>query len=407
MKFPKLYRTAESSEIYSTESSRNSEASDANRYVTMEKRLVLLAVKSRASDVHIEPFSPEATRIRLRIDGILHNYTEISKDDASGLTTRIKIHSGMDISEKRLPQDGSFQEKLNGHPINIRVSSLPISYGEKLVLRFLDSENYLRPIENLGFLPEDEKKVRRMITRQQGLVLVTGPTACGKSTSLYSFINFRNDEKINIISVEDPVEIRIPGISQIQVNEKSGLTYQTGLKAILRQDPNIIMIGEIRDRETALAVCQAAMTGHLVLSTIHTKSSVMTLERLIEMGVPDYLVRDVIDGIISQRLLRCLCPECKKAYFPSKKQLQVLGLNSFSGPLYRPVGCRHCRGTGYYGRRAVFEVLMVTDKLRPLIVPNLDYNAWSKHYTSFDQSIRKLILEGITSYEEGLRTSTF
>lgn len=383
------------------------ETADAfeNRYITLIDSLLKKAVLLKASDIHIEPYDKKRSRIRIRIDGLLHTTRQINAGDHNSLCTRLKIMSGLDIAEKRLPQDGSFQQNIDGRIIDFRAATIPTAFGEKIVLRILDSKNYLRPLSSLGFFPHDEKQVTTMIKRPQGLILASGPTGCGKSTTLYSLLNLRNTEAMNIMTVEDPIEINIPGMNQTQVNEKQGLTFGAGLRAILRQDPNIIMLGEIRDEETAMAAFRAALTGHLVLSTLHTNDVISTLDRLIDMKVPVYLIASLLEGILSQRLVRLLCPKCKKPHLSSPRETAALKLKEPS-LLYEPVGCPACHQSGYIGRRGIFEVLKLTDPLRDIIRPDNRqeiHHLWGQHFTPFSAGIRTLIMKGVTSYNEGIR----
>lgn len=368
------------------------------------------AIEKRTSDIHIEPFGPDDIRVRFRIDGMLHPHRQLSRSQYDSITTRLKIMAGMDIAEKRLPQDGRFTHCEGTHPIDIRVASLPTTHGEKLVLRLLDPEHYLKTIQELGFSRQDEVKVRRLIQKNQGIIIINGPTNCGKTTTLYSLLNTINQESRNITTLEDPAEIDLVGINQIQINEKQGLDYENGLRAVLRQDPNVIMLGEIRDDETALAAFRAAMTGHLVFSTLHTIDAFSTIDRLINMGVPIYLIASVLEGVISQRLVRLLCPRCKEAYSPASHERQFLQDDRPALKLFRAVGCPHCQNTGYYGRAGLFEVLALDDALRVQLKPGIgqgNTQKWLDYRTPFHTGIRSLIERGMTSYEEGLRVTSY
>ena len=366
-------------------------------FVQISDALVNQGIANGASDIHIEPVSADSFRTRIRIDGELYPLDIIDKKTAVGIITRIKILANMNIAEKRLPQDGSFRHKTKNRQINIRVSSLPTIFGEKIVLRVLDASQYIRALNTLGFNNNDYRKVISMLSRPQGLILVSGPTGCGKSTTVYSLLNALDADKTNITTIEDPVEIQMPGINQMQVNEVAELKYSNGLRAILRQDPNVIMIGEIRDEETALAACRAALTGHLVFSTLHTRSSSLTVDRLADMNVPHYLINDVLEGVISQRLVRLLCPKCKKQRMTTPIETKVLHLKK-PAVIAEPVGCDYCRHTGYRHRRAVFEVLSFDQKHdKSKGIPT------APSYTPFAQSIRKMILQGEISYAEGIK----
>ena len=371
------------------------------RFIQMTDNLIQQGVAAGASDIHIEPMDTETFRVRMRIDGRLYSLRNIDKHHADGLITRIKILSKMDIAEKRLPQDGSFGQKIAGRRVNIRVSTLPTYFGEKIAIRLLDASRYIRALNTLGFNEIDYRKIRTMLAKKQGLILVSGPTGCGKSTTVYSMLNALNNAGINITTIEDPIEIQMPGINQMQVNEKANLSYDNGLRAILRQDPNVIMIGEIRDEKTALAACRAALTGHLVFSTLHTRSSALTVDRLTDLNVPAYLINDVLAGVVSQRLVRLLCPKCKKSRMTTPYETKSLNLKSPT-TIAETVGCEHCRQTGYHHRRAVFEVLSFS-KGQPTNAPH--QNITSENGVSFTplaDSIRRMILKGETSYAEGI-----
>ena len=289
------------------------EAQD-NRFVKLVNSIIRFAVQKKASDIHFEMLNPEKMRVRIRIDGELVTTMEVARKDYFGMISRIKILSGLDISEKRRPQDGSFCFETEGRKIDLRVSVVPTVYSEKVVLRVLDAQTFLIPVKELGLSFENEQRVRGMLNQANGLILVTGPTGCGKTTTLYSLLKEKNTQALNIITIEDPVEFHLEGINQIPVNERVGLGFSEGLRAILRQDPNVIMVGEIRDEETAATAVRAAITGHLVLSTLHTNDALSTVTRLLDMGAADYLLSTALRGIIAQRLLRKLCPHCKSAY---------------------------------------------------------------------------------------------
>jgi len=347
------------------------------REVTEDAPIVKLAnliirqgVQDRASDIHIEPTEFDV-RIRYRIDGVLHEVMRPPKKVQNGLVSRLKIMADLNIAERRVPQDGRVSANIAGKQVDLRVATLPTVYGEKVVMRVLDKGTSLLDLADLGFLPQTLSRYESMFHKPYGTILVTGPTGSGKSTTLYATLNQLNDPSKNIITVEDPVEYRLPGINQVQINAKAGLTFAAALRTILRADPDIVLVGEIRDRETATIAMEAALTGHLVLSTLHTNDAASTPTRLIEMGLEPYLVSSSVDCIVAQRLIRRLCDRCKIAYFPTSGDLDVLGIDSeLEDPpeeLYQAVGCQACSKTGYAGRFALHEVLLVTDELKGMV----------------------------------------
>ncbi|HPF82895.1 MAG TPA: GspE/PulE family protein [Bacilli bacterium] len=329
------------------------------------------SAKRGASDIHFDP-QEEAMKVRIRIDGALTDYAEIPNTVKKNLTTRIKIISGMNITESRLPQDGAIKATLQDLDLDLRVSVLPISNGEKIVIRILDYKKSLNGLESLGFSDDNLKKVLYMIGVPNGIILVTGATGSGKSTTVYSILQRLNKEDTNLITVEDPIEMDIGGVNQVQVNSEIGLTFATALRSILRQDPNIIMIGEIRDTETAKIAVRASITGHLVLSTIHTNNSLNTIERLLDMDVERYLLSSALTGIISQKLARNLCPKCRKLRptneYEKKLFRKVLGKDV--NEIYSAVGCEEC-GNGYSGRIAIHEVLVINQEIRDALSSGL------------------------------------
>ncbi|MCX5715347.1 MAG: ATPase, T2SS/T4P/T4SS family, partial [Candidatus Omnitrophica bacterium] len=317
--------------------------------------IITQALKDGASDIHVEP-EEDALRVRYRVDGILHETSSPPKNLSSAIISRIKVMAHMDISEKRKPQDGRIQLKLENKNIDLRVSSFPTIYGENIVIRILDKTSVLLGMGDLGFEAEDLKAFEKIIKRPYGIVLVTGPTGSGKTTTLYAALSTINSADKNIITIEDPVEYQIPMIRQTQVNPKAGLTFATGLRSILRQDPDIIMVGEIRDKETAEIAIQAALTGHLVLSTLHTNDAVGALTRLVDMGIEPFLVAGSIAGVIAQRLVRTICKNCKEEYPVSAAMFKSLGApETDKTRLYRGKGCKDCKSSGYKGRAAIFE----------------------------------------------------
>ena len=366
------------------------------------------ASKRGASDIHFDPMDNHM-KIRIRIDGQLIDYTDVPNENKKNLITRVKIIAGMNITESRLPQDGAIKATLQGIPLDLRVSCLPTNEGEKIVIRILDYSMSLSGIESLGFSEENYKKVIDMISIPNGIILVTGATGSGKSTTVYSMLQRLNKEDTNIITVEDPVEMNIEGINQVQTNSEIGLTFATALRSILRQDPNIIMIGEIRDTETAQIAIRASITGHLVLSTLHTNDSLTTIERLLDMEVQRYLLASSLNGIISQKLARKLCPHCKKKRPTNdyEKELFKKIMNRNVEEIYYNDGCDKCSG-GYSGRIAIHEVLLINQEIRDAISANirkeqlrhLVYRAGTK--TLLQDGLEK-VLNGDTTLEELLK----
>ena len=335
--------------------------------VDIVNRIILDSAKSGASDIHFDHFD-NCLKVRIRIDGILNDYLDIPNNVKNNIITRIKIISGMNITETRLPQDGAIKTTLEGLDLDMRVSSLPTKKGEKIVIRILDYSRSLKGIEYLFFSEENYKKILKMIAEPNGIILVTGATGSGKSTTVYSFLSKLNVKGTNLITVEDPVEMDIEGINQVQVNSEIGLDFATVLRSILRQDPNVIMIGEIRDSETAQIAVRASITGHLVLSTLHTNNSLTTIERLLDMDVERYLLASALSGVVSQKLDRKLCDKCKKAKATTsyEKEMFKKYLNLDVDTIYEPVGCPECSG-GYRGRIAIQEVLLISPDIRDAI----------------------------------------
>ena len=364
------------------------------------------AVRDRASDIHFEP-DDNQLRIRYRVDGMLRETTPLQLKYTSSITSRIKIISKLDIAERRSPQDGRFSFSSNGHSIDVRVSSFPTIYGENVVMRLLDQSSILLSLEDLGFLPEDFKKFQYLINIPYGFLLVTGPTGSGKTTTLYATLNSINDPQKNVLTLEDPVEYRLRGIRQAQINPKAGLTFAAGLRSILRQDPDIIMVGEIRDGETANIAVQSALTGHLVFSTLHTNDAPSTLIRLSEMGIPPFLIASSVEGVLAQRLVRKLCPECREPYQPGPEVVEDLGVDPGKGiNLYRPKGCRLCKNSGYKGRVGIFELMIVDLEIKELLLQKASYGAITSH-AARSQNMKTLrqdgvakVLGGVTSIEE-------
>lgn len=373
--------------------------------IQLVNSILTQAIADSASDIHIEPTEKEM-RIRMRIDGRLREVTAPQKKMLLPMVSRIKILGGMDISKTRTPQDGRFDIKDSAKEVSLRVSTYPTVYGEKVVMRLLDRSAALYGIDKLGLLPDDKERVLKVLKRPYGFILSTGPTGSGKSTTLYAILNYINTPEKNIITIEDPVEYTIDSVVQSQVNPKAGLTFETGLRAILRQDPDVIMVGEIRDKETATIAVHAALTGHIVLSTFHTNDASGALTRLIEMGIEPFLVASSLSCVMAQRLLRRICNECKEAYQPPRALLESLGVKG-DVPLYRGRGCPVCKNTGYKGRIGVFEILTMDDRIRELAISKGSSEAIKKVAMENgmreiqDDAIQKALL-GWTTLEEAL-----
>lgn len=374
--------------------------------VSFVNQTLIKAINLGASDIHIEPYEGQSF-VRLRLDGILHNYTQIPLSLHEQVVSRIKVLANLNVAEKRIPQDGKIAVKVGKRHLDIRVSVVPTVFGERVVLRLLEKGGKILRLEDLGLWEEDLLKLKRLSQKPYGIVLATGPTGSGKSTTLYAIIMEIKSPKKNIITIEDPPEYQIEGVSQIQVNPKVGLTFATGLRAILRQDPDVIMVGEIRDSETAEIAVQSALTGHLVLSTLHTNDAPSAITRLFDLGIEPFLIASALEGVIAQRLVRKICPHCKEEYRPSKEELKELGLSG-DHTFYRGRGCEQCMGTGYRGRTGIFEVLEVDEEIKKLIVKTQSATdirnfARARGFKSMlEDGIRK-VLSGITTPEEVLR----
>ena len=378
--------------------------------VQLVRSLIEQAIRQRASDIHIEALQ-EKVRVRYRIDGALYEKMVYDNSLLPAISTRIKIMGGMDISEKRKPQDGRMTIMVDRQEYDIRISSIPTVHGEKLVLRISSKLNLTREKKELGLSDDELQRFDHMMVHPFGIIFVTGPTGSGKSTTLYTALSEMNREAVNIVTVEDPVEADIEGINQIQVNPKVALTFASALRSILRQDPDIIMIGEIRDQETASIAVQASITGHLVVSTMHTNNAVGTLSRMADMGVENYLIADSMIGVIAQRLVRKLCPHCRKAYMASEEEKRILRKPPEEDvEIFKPPGCNFCNQTGFFGRIAVFEIMEVNEEIRSLIAKNAsteqlaDAAKRSGMRTLRENGIR-YVLEGITSVDEMLKAS--
>ncbi len=378
--------------------------------VVLVNTLLEQAARQRASDIHIEALQ-ESLRVRFRIDGVMYTKHKYSNELTSAVLARVKILSGMDISEKRKPQDGRMTYFVDGREYDIRVSVLPTTYGEKCVMRLALKKSLSRDKSTLGLTNDDMRKFDHIMSYPNGIVLVTGPTGSGKSTTLYTVLSEKNHEEVNIVTVEDPVEANIDGINQVQVNPKADLTFASALRSILRQDPDIIMIGEIRDVETAMIAIQASITGHLVVSTVHTNSAANTVTRLLDMGVDSYLIADSVVGIIAQRLVRRLCPHCKKMRLAEKYELEFMGKDpNVPANIWEPSGCQSCNGTGYYGRIGVYEIMELTPALKRLInkratAEEIKQQALADGMQTLRMNAAKLVLGGTTSFQEILGVS--
>lgn len=373
--------------------------------------LIQQAISDRASDIHVEPGEHEM-RVRYRIDGVLHVVMTSPATIAAGVVSRLKVMADMDIAERRKPQDGRLSVFHDNKKIDLRVAALPTVWGEKIVMRILDNSTAQMKLEDLGFSDDNYAKFGQSYTKPYGMILVTGPTGSGKSTTLYATLNIVSKPEINVITVEDPVEYRIPGINQVQVNPKAGMTFAAALRSILRADPDVVLIGEIRDGETAQIAVEAALTGHLVLSTLHTNDSSSAVTRLVEMGIEPFLVGSALDCVVAQRLARRLCPECKEPYVPEAQELEHAGfpwsLEQGIPQMYRPVGCSKCSKTGYRGRLAIHEVMPVSLEIERLAVARassteIDQVAVNEGMASLRQDGWLKVLQGQTSIEELLR----
>lgn len=387
----------------------NADVSDAP-IVQLVRSLVEQAVRQRASDIHIEALESKV-RVRYRIDGALFERMVYDNSLLPAISTRIKIMGGMDISEKRKPQDGRMSIVVDRQEYDIRISSIPTVHGEKIVMRISSKLNFTRNKKELGLAPDEMARFDHMMASPFGIIFVTGPTGSGKSTTLYTALSELNREEVNIVTVEDPVEADIEGINQIQVNNKVDLTFASALRSILRQDPDIIMIGEIRDQETAGIAVQASITGHLVVSTLHTNNAVGTLNRMADMGVERYLIADSVVGVIAQRLVRKLCPHCRKMRPASEEEKRILRQNTDREVnIYEPAGCKLCNNTGFFGRTGVFEIMEVNEEIRNLIAENgtteeLEEAARRSGMRTLRQNGIRYVLDGTTSIEEMLKAS--
>ena len=364
------------------------------------------AIRSRASDIHIEPYE-ERLAVRFRIDGTLSEALSLPARLAPALTSRVKVMSRLDIAQKRIPQDGRFSLNLGERAIDLRVSTLPSRHGERVVMRILEKDNQRMALEELGMDPDVQKAFATSLARPNGIILVTGPTGSGKTTSLYAALSRLNDGSRNILTVEDPVEYALDGIGQTQVNNAVGMCFAAGLRAILRQDPDVVMVGEIRDPETAEIAVQASLTGHLVLSTVHTNSALASVARLRDMGVEPFLLSSTLTALVAQRLVRRLCDHCKEGYTPTKAEAAELGLTAAGQTFYKPVGCSHCSQVGYVGRLGLYEIVPMDETLRTMIHQGategeMGAHAFANRQTLLQDGAEK-VMAGQTSSDEVLR----
>ncbi len=388
------------------------DVSDEAPIIKLVNSLLSRAVKSKASDIHVEPFERDLV-VRFRIDGVLYDIMHPPKKVQNSVISRIKIMANLNIAEKRLPQDGRIRIKIAGKDIDIRVSTLPTSFGESVVMRLLDKSKVVLSLGVIGIEGQNLKTVESLIHKSHGIILVTGPTGSGKTTTLYAMLSQINSTDLKIITVEDPVEYQIPGINQIQVNPKIDLTFATGLRSILRQDPDVVMIGEIRDRETAEIAIQASLTGHLVISTLHTNDSASSIARLIDMGVEPFLVSSSVIAIMAQRLLRTVCKECCARYKPSAEELAQIGLDPAKVVdkfVFKAKGCPACLDTGYAGRTGIHEILVMDDELRSMIMKGVEAGrikrrAMEKGMLTLREDGARKVLAGETTIEELLRVT--
>ncbi|MCR5056236.1 MAG: GspE/PulE family protein [Clostridia bacterium] len=374
-----------------------------NPAVRLVDSIIKEAIPYRASDIHIEPFE-KRVRVRYRIDGDLQERADFPIEAYSAISARIKILSGMNIAERRIPQDGRINMRVGGKEYDFRVSAIPTIYGEKFVIRILDKTSFHFTRFDLGFTDRENSYIDKMLMRPHGIILLTGPTGSGKSTTLYAFLKEVNNPTVNIITVEDPVEYTMVGINQTQVNTKANMTFAAALRSILRQDPDIIMIGEIRDEETAEIAVRAAITGHLVFSTLHTNDAPGAITRLEDMGVPDYLIADALAGVIAQRLVKRLCPACKKRGKTNAKEMEILGLDE-PVSIFRPQGCQFCNNTGYKGRVGIHEVMLMNEHMKNEVTRSksleaLKAMAIQNGMVSLWDSCREFVLAGVTSTQE-------
>ena len=384
------------------------DASDSAPTIRFVNSLIERAFQERASDIHLEPQETEMV-VRMRVDGLLHRMFTVPTELQGTVISRLKIMGGMNIAEHKIPQDGQVVMQLKGHEVDLRISSLPTVYGEKIVLRLLDKSNRNLDKESLGIEGRDLELYNALLKNTSGVILLVGPTGSGKSTTLYAMIRDLDREEVNIVTLEDPVEYHIPGVSQCQINEKTGMTFANGLRSILRQDPDIISVGEIRDGETAGIAMRSAITGHLVMSTLHTNDAVSTISRLVDIGVEPYMISSALRGVVSQRLVRKICPHCRKAYTPTEEEKRMVGIaENEDVTFYKGEGCQECGRTGYRGRRGVFEILTLDAALRREVANNasseeLTKTALENGFVTMKDNCRRLVLEGVTTVAEAAK----
>ncbi|HEY1098563.1 MAG TPA: type II secretion system ATPase GspE [Myxococcota bacterium] len=360
------------------------------------------AVKERSSDIHIEPFETSML-VRFRVDGVLKEIVKPPKRFQNTILSRVKIMAGLNIAEKRLPQDGRIRLKIAGKDIDVRVSTVPTTYGERIVMRLLDRSSVLRDLDAIGFSPRNYAVMSQLINKSHGIILVTGPTGSGKTSTLYACLAKINSPDLNILTIEDPVEYQLKGIGQVQVQAKIGLTFAGGLRSFLRQDPDVIMVGEIRDKETAEIAVQASLTGHLVMSTVHTNDAPGAVTRLVDMGVEPFLVASSLIGVLAQRLVRTICPKCSEEYVPTAEEVRSVGLDPRRVTTFRRGrGCSNCQGSGYRGRLGIYELMLIDEEVRKLILQNVDSGTLKNK--ARDKGMRTLLEDGVDKVLAGVTT---
>lgn len=377
--------------------------------VRLVNSIIERAVSERASDIHLEP-REENLYVRMRVDGMMRNTLTVPKNLENAVIARLKVMCGMDIAERKVPQDGRANVRVKQTDIDVRASTLPTIFGEKMVLRLLDKSGGMLNKKSIGLTGEDLDKYDHLLRNTSGVILIVGPTGSGKSSTMYTMIQELNRETVNLVTLEDPVEYQMTGVNQVQINEKTGMTFASGLRSILRQDPDIVCVGEIRDNETAEIAMRAALTGHLVISTLHTNDAITSIDRLEDMDVEPYLIASALKGVISQRLVRRICPHCKQAYTPSAEELASIGVKTDTPPtLYRGKGCPDCFHTGYRGRVGVFEILVIDRDMRLAVSAGARQNeieriADKNGFVTLAAQCRKLVLAGVTTVEDAVRT---
>ncbi|HAM15285.1 MAG TPA: type II secretion system protein GspE [Eggerthellaceae bacterium] len=402
--------TGQSVDYVGTQISEVGDAEGAAPSIRLVDSIIERGISDKASDIHIEP-QEDIVNVRMRVDGLLHNTLTIPKELQQSVTSRIKIMCNMDVTERRVPQDGRAIVRIRMHEADLRTSTLPTVHGEKIVMRILDREAKQSTPEELGFYGTNLDVYNQLIHNTQGVILVVGPTGSGKSSTLFTIINRLNTEEVNIVTLEDPVEYNVEGVNQVQVNEKTGMTFASGLRSILRQDPDIVSVGEIRDNETAEIAMRAAVTGHLVLSTLHTGDAVSTLDRLADMGIEPYMLATALKGVISQRLVRRICPHCRQPYTPEPEEMRALGMNPNTPDVqfFRGEGCSECFNSGYRGRIVVAESLIINRAISEAVHRELprDQLMAAVRESGFQpviENARDLVLKGITTADEVSRT---